>query len=99
MPMTSLSRDDIVNAVSQNAFAAARSYWSRGHVLTVSASPDRARVTAKVQGSRRRPYAQDIRLQPGRRGVTVEGFCTCPVGFNCKHVAAALLAFLDSGRS
>ncbi|CAD5108823.1 DEAD/DEAH box helicase [Zestomonas carbonaria] len=41
------------------------------------------------QGSGNHTYQQRIRL--GRRGEPVIGFCTCPVGYNCKHVVAALL--------
>ena len=36
-------------------------------------------------------YQQRITLHPYGRKWSVTGHCTCPVGFNCKHVAAALL--------
>src|SRR5690606_37006832 len=32
-----------------------------------------------------------ITLNPYGQGWSVTGHCSCPVGFNCKHVASALL--------
>lgn len=51
-------------------------------------------LTALVQGSRAHPYRVRIELLAGRKGSWVEGSCTCPVGYNCKHVAAVLMAGL-----
>jgi len=47
-----------------------------------------------VQGSRSKPY--DVRVQFFERSASdwIEGQCSCPVGFNCKHVAALLIAAL-----
>ncbi|WP_395456426.1 SNF2-related protein [Azospirillum melinis] len=54
------------------------------------------RVTARVRGSLPSPYRQDIRLFLRNGAPTsVSGICDCPVGLNCKHVAAALLAWAD----
>ncbi|WP_246458159.1 SWIM zinc finger family protein [Azospirillum oryzae] len=55
------------------------------------------RVTAQVRGSLPSPYSQDIRLVLRNGAITsVGGDCDCPVGFNCKHVAAALLSWAGS---
>jgi superfamily II DNA or RNA helicase len=49
---------------------------------------------ARLHGSGVAAYEQNIELPVDRRlGLRVQGHCTCPVGFNCKHVAAALMAF------
>ena len=48
----------------------------------------------RLQGSGASTYEQGIELPVDRRlGLRVQGHCSCPVGFNCKHVAAALMAF------
>ncbi len=48
----------------------------------------------RVQGSSDGAYEQTIELPVDRLlGLRVQGRCTCPVGHNCKHVAAALMAF------
>ncbi|WP_277187023.1 DEAD/DEAH box helicase, partial [Caballeronia sp. BR00000012568055] len=46
---------------------------------------------ADVNGTQPEPYRVEISL--GR--TPVYGSCSCPVGYQCKHVAAVLLAYLD----
>ncbi|HTO20417.1 MAG TPA: DEAD/DEAH box helicase [Pseudomonas sp.] len=48
-------------------------------------------LKARCQGSEGRDYRQSIRLQPRDTLWEVHGLCSCPVGYNCKHVVAALL--------
>lgn len=48
-------------------------------------------LKASCQGSNDRQYRQSIRLQPRPTRWEVHGLCSCPVGYNCKHVVAALL--------
>lgn len=48
-------------------------------------------LKARCQGSEERDYRQSIRLQPRDPLWEVHGLCSCPVGYNCKHVVAALL--------
>ncbi len=51
-------------------------------------------LRTRLQGSEASAYEQGIELPVDRRlGLRVQGHCSCPVGFNCKHVAAALMAF------
>ena len=52
------------------------------------------RIHSEVSGSRSKPYAVVARYESGSGGtlVPVEGHCSCPVGHNCKHTAAVLLA-------
>ncbi|MDF3931005.1 DEAD/DEAH box helicase [Pseudomonas citronellolis] len=46
------------------------------------------------QGSNRNRYRQSIKLS--RSGDTLDCSCDCPVGFDCKHCAAALLHLLET---
>ncbi|MGG2396652.1 DEAD/DEAH box helicase [Pseudomonas sp. SH1-B] len=48
-------------------------------------------ILANCRGSGQ-TYQQRITLHPYGRKWSVTGHCSCPVGFNCKHVVAALLA-------
>ena len=77
-------------------------YANSGAVLwseLLSGPPQSApdyRINGEVSGSESEPYAQDIHLsQPSNGRWKVMGGCTCPVGFNCKHVVALLLNVLD----
>jgi len=45
-----------------------------------------------VQGTSRAPYAVDVNLDDD----DVQSFCTCPVGYNCKHAAALLMVWIAS---
>lgn len=51
------------------------------------------RIIGKVSGSGREVYSIDARLIFGAddRVSEVIGDCSCPIGFNCKHVVAVLL--------
>ena len=56
----------------------------------------RGTLTGKVQGTERRPYAVTVDFElDDDDDPWMEGDCSCPVGYNCKHVAAVLLAGLS----
>lgn len=55
----------------------------------------RAMLFAEVKGSETLPYHVDIVFHEDKKGLRAMGRCSCPVGSNCKHVAAALLANLE----
>jgi superfamily II DNA or RNA helicase len=59
-----------------------------------------AQVFGEVQGSARRPYTAFAKLARSPAGMltSFRGSCTCPVGVNCKHaVALVLAAVADAG--
>ena len=62
-----------------------RDYVRHGHVVMVEPLGDDT-IRAQVSNGRGETYEQLISLSRRR----VDGFCSCPVGHNCKHVAAAL---------
>lgn len=64
----------------------AQDYVDRGLVMKVGIEPSGA-VMSRVLNGRGQIYNQHIALH----GDTVFGACSCPMGHNCKHVAAALI--------
>ena len=52
-------------------------------------------LSAKVQGSQRAPYDVSVEFHDEGRDTWIEDRCSCPVEFECKHVAAVLLAGLQ----
>jgi len=52
-------------------------------------------LAGAVQGSRSRPYEVQVYFHDIDEEMWIEGECTCPVGYNCKHVAALLIAGLS----
>ncbi len=94
--MPAVTFDEIARLVSRNAMQAGQAYWAEGRVGPISVSPDRQMISANVRGSRRDSYRQTIRIiMAGGSHRSLLGSCTCPVGYNCKHVAAVLLVCLS----
>ncbi|HEY9131155.1 MAG TPA: DEAD/DEAH box helicase [Dyella sp.] len=59
-------------------------YWLEEHALAGS-----------VQGTRKYPYEVRVAFGDiGKKSMWVEGECSCPVGYGCKHVVALLIAGL-----
>jgi len=44
-------------------------------------------------GSESQPYRQIVQIRRDRNSHELHGQCTCPVGFNCKHVVALVLTW------
>ena len=83
----------MLRTLSRPAIEAGRAYAARGAVRRLATSADRRVIEAEVKGTATRPYALRITLRPRREGGTdFAGICSCPVGLDCKHVAAALFA-------
>jgi superfamily II DNA or RNA helicase len=80
-------------AMGTTALSRGRSYAQGGRVLHW-AQENPSRLTGSVQGSGRRPYRVTIDLRRSTSGAvsSFNATCTCPVGHQCKHAAAVLLA-------
>ena len=88
-----IGAEEIRRAIGEPYFSRGQAYHRRGAVRSVEIkSPDR--VKAQVKGTALQPYLLSALLKYRSDGTlgSVEGDCSCPVGFNCKHIAAALLA-------
>jgi superfamily II DNA or RNA helicase len=91
-----LKQKDIFNFFGRSAMHKAVAYQAQGRVAELKTSDDLTQITASVSGSGRNVYLVDIALEfSGDRLVDLEGECSCPVSFNCKHVAATLLEVLS----
>lgn len=95
--MERYSETDILSEVGRKAFEAARQYLRDGRVLAFEQNDEV--VFGRVLGNAPRPYEQTIEIGDIRDGVSIAGECSCPVGFNCKHVAAVLLYGLHSTKN
>jgi superfamily II DNA or RNA helicase len=63
----------------------------RGGKIKSFLTPDADTVLGKVRGSNGETYEQMILLVHEDGTMYIDGHCSCPVGFNCKHVAALVL--------
>ncbi len=89
----SLAHAEIHRLFPDPTYDEALDYLSKGAVQSAEVA-DGKRVSALVSGSAKKNYRQTISLTFAKNGSlkNVQGLCTCPAGYNCKHVAAALLA-------
>ena len=85
--------DDIERAVGEVSYLRGLDYFVRGMVRSVEFGPA-GRIHGEVSGSRPKPYAVAVKYEFGSDGMLLplEGHCSCPVGYNCKHTVAVLLA-------
>ena len=85
--------DDIERAVGEVSYLRGLDYFVRGMVRSVEFGPA-GRIYGEVSGSRPKPYAVAVKYEFGSDGMLLplEGHCSCPVGYNCKHTVAVLLA-------
>ncbi len=96
-----LTRDDIRHAIDLSSYNRGLQYFRQGMVIDLveeARDADGVRLQSRVRGSGGRVYRQSIFIpvDPERRDIA--GSCGCPVGYNCKHVAAACLAFEERER-
>ena len=69
---------------------AGRVYHRQGRVVSFEERPPE--ILAQVRGSSPVPYRVRITItQVEREGVRINGYCSCPMGAYCKHIAAALI--------
>lgn len=85
--MINYTKKDIINAVSPSYYSRGKDYHHQGRVSNINLQGEL--LSGHVQGSRL--YSQLIFLSDSK----INGDCTCPVGGNCKHVVAVLLAAMD----
>ncbi len=84
----------IVRLVGRAAADRARAYQRLGAVDDLQWEAPSQRLSSRVQGSEFPAYECIVTLAPGTNGFStpLTGYCSCPVGGNCKHIAATLLA-------
>jgi len=95
-------RSDIRYECGDSAYERGRSYFEKNHVINfviISEGNLFVQINAAVKGSAAIPYKQNIRIawRPDFSTAEINGHCSCPVGYNCKHVAAVCLKFQNSG--
>ena len=71
-------------------------YFRDGHAKLdeVERLPDGGvRLVGSCRGSQFEPYRQHIEIYGEGKNIVLDGECSCPVEFNCKHVVALVLTW------
>jgi len=95
MPPISFTVDDIVRSFDDGTFARGQDYARKDKVLNLAWNDDF--LNAEVAGSGPARYRVSLVVKPERNGAGFSGSCSCPVGYHCKHMVAALLVSLAQG--
>ncbi|MET0854247.1 MAG: DEAD/DEAH box helicase, partial [Microterricola sp.] len=90
----SLTDLQIARLVGAQAFSRGENFAEHGHVGRITWAASGTRVFATIAGSGRNSYVASVSFHRAASGELVNpvGSCTCPIGSNCKHVAALLIA-------
>jgi superfamily II DNA or RNA helicase len=90
-----ITRQHIREATGNAAFARGREYFERGRVVRLKASGSGATINIRAEtlGNSQHAYVQDVQLERLPYTVDIDGECSCPVGYNCKHIAAVCLSY------
>jgi SNF2 family DNA or RNA helicase len=87
--------EDVRASFGELTFRRGFAYAQSGRVVQLKAGSG-DKIEARVQGSAAVPYDVTVELRPDKRGHRVASYCDCPIEYNCKHGAAAGIAFLRS---
>ena len=84
---------DVIRVVGGSAFQRGQTYAKSGAVEALEWDAKAEVLRAQVRGTAPVPYRTMLQLGAKRQGDyrLLDNHCSCPLGFDCKHVAAAAL--------
>jgi len=93
-----ISTYQISEAVEFNYYKRGKNYFLQGKVTSYETSDVTGysiKLESKVKGSYGNHYSQIIDISQSLLGddIDIDGDCTCPVGYNCKHVVAVCFQY------
>lgn len=88
-----LSTHEIARLVGSQVFSRGERYARNGNVVEMVWPESGTRLLGRVAGSTDTPYSVTVSFAVSMSGavMNVSAVCSCPVGRNCKHVAAVLI--------
>jgi superfamily II DNA or RNA helicase len=91
----SILEQDILRTCGRTYAERGRAYQRAGKVREVEWDAEEQTLVGTVAGSGRNVYEQEILVNSATGRLRLEGYCTCPMEENCKHVAAVLYEWLS----
>ena len=98
--MPTLTELDLLPYFSDVTLQRGRAYYFGGHATVKSRfrEDDAFIVRGTVSGQSASHYQTTALVQvDGRQVLNVDGYCSCPVGSDCKHAVALLWTLIDEG--
>ncbi|MFT6349255.1 MAG: superfamily II DNA or RNA helicase [Psychromonas sp.] len=92
--MPKITPQDISTSFGRNIIDRGTRYFKESRVLSCEYDEDKKQLHGSVKGSSETPYQTSAAIKPSNKGgFIIHSTCTCPVGWNCKHAVALLLAY------
>jgi len=90
------TESEVRTALGPAVFSRGEAYATKRHVTALRITNNGNIITARVRGSMATPYEVSIFIAPSRNHsrIVFSTTCECPVGSDCKHVAATLVTAL-----
>lgn len=100
--LQTLRPKDIQSACGNSSYRRGEDYYTQDRVFRIKISEldkthvsEGVRVLACTKGRERHQYKQEIILTRAKHAVDINGACTCPMHYNCKHVAAVCINLIQ----
>jgi len=91
-----LTYEDLTNNLDNEYLMRGIEYARQNRIVKLRADKDvfgELDIQSSVRGSYL--YQQHIRVSHTSYGIEIDGDCSCPVGYNCKHCAAVLVTLIE----
>lgn len=84
---------ELIGVVDPATFSRGHGYAEQGMAQVIEHDPEEGYVRGTCVGSGSQVYLVEVDYDLSRHGVLhdLQGECSCPVGYNCKHVVAMVL--------
>ena len=94
-------QSDIRHACGDTYYSRGKKYFDDNRVMDLyieQEEPFFIILSTSIEGSRNNYYDQKIRIDWSKNynAATIDGDCSCPMEFNCKHIAAACLEYMTA---
>jgi hypothetical protein len=86
-----LEFDDLIDQLEASFLEQGLDYFRSHKVSEINRDEEDQTLTADVKGKKKTPYKISISID---EELLIDGDCSCKINYNCKHVAAVLLANL-----
>lgn len=92
--MPKITAHDISTSFGRNIIERGTLYFKECRVLSCEFDETNHKLSGSVKGRAETPYQTSASINVSNKGgFIIQSNCTCPVGWNCKHAVALLLAY------
>ncbi|MCG6200083.1 DEAD/DEAH box helicase [Psychromonas antarctica] len=92
--MPKITQQDIFTSFGRNIIDRGTRYFKESRVLSCEYDNETNTLSGSVKGKLEIPYQTSASIKKSNKGgFIIHSNCTCPVGWNCKHAVALLLAY------